>query len=131
MTFLAWALGIVLLLIGGMQAMVFARARRMRGKKIEAPAGATGSAMRGGERELFYCYRPGCSACHAVTPVIQALQQEHANVQMVNTAEDMALARALGVMATPTVVLIDAGTVREFIVGARPASTFRALLAVP
>jgi thioredoxin 1 len=103
----------------------------MRGKKIEAPAGVLGSAIRGGERVLVYFYRPGCSACHAVTPVIESLQQEHRNVALINTAEDMDLARILGIMATPTVVLIEAGKVRECIVGARPASTFRALLAVP
>jgi thioredoxin 1 len=49
---------------------------------------------------------PSCGACRTQTPIIDTLSKSHRGVFKINVTDDINTARALGVMATPTTVLI-------------------------
>jgi thioredoxin-like negative regulator of GroEL len=50
-------------------------------------------------------------------------------VLKVNTAESTALAKHFGVMATPSLALVEQGILKKLVVGARNEPQIRALLA--
>ena len=63
------------------------------------------------------------------TPIVRRLQQEYPDVFAVNVPENIETARRVGVMGTPSIVLIREGTVQEFHLGFQPEARLRSLLA--
>ena len=128
MTWILFALLGVVLLMLGFQGFAFARARMARGRSVQGLTGELGRAVASGRKVLVYFYSPSCRSCRVQGPVVDRLQGEYPDVMKVNIAEDMAPARALHVMGTPSVVFIAEGKVQEFLVGVQPESKLRALL---
>jgi thioredoxin 1 len=98
-------------LVFGLQVLVRWRAARLRGQPLPALPGPTGQRIAASERALVYFFTPNCAACRPVTPRMQALAQAGKPVFPVDASRDLALAQALSVMATPTTVEVDHGTV--------------------
>jgi thioredoxin 1 len=76
-------------------------------------------------------WAPWCAPCRMVSPVLESIARDSAGVvkvAKVNVDENQALASRLGIHGIPTVMLFDAGKVRETLVGARPRSEFLALV---
>lgn len=128
MTWILLVLIGVLSLLVGFQLFALVRARMARGRQVEGLTGELGRAVGSGSKVLAYFWSPSCGSCRAQNPVIDRLQKEFPNIVKVNIAEDMAPARALGVMGTPSLVLIAEGKVQEFLVGVYSETKLRALL---
>ncbi len=114
---------IVLAVIGFMVYMQFAiarRARAMRGKDVPALPGRTGQRIARLDHALVYFFSPTCGACRAITPRVRDLSKKNEAVFAVDVMSDMNLARALGVMATPSTVEIEHGKIVGFHVGPIP-----------
>ncbi len=79
-------------------------------------------------RQLLYFYNTRCSACKAITPIIQALQKEHAEVTMVDTHQDPDIARSYNVRGTPTIVAVNNNTITKVLIGAQSEKKIRTLL---
>jgi thioredoxin 1 len=103
------------------------RARRARGHAVPALDPFLTDAQRRAPRLLVYFWSPSCGMCRAMTPVIDRLAAEHADVVKINAAEAREIARECGVMATPSLAVIEQGVVRRLVVGARSEAQIRAL----
>ncbi len=101
---------------------------RKKGKPIAPFDGPLWKTIEQGGRHLLYFYSSGCSACTPMTPRVEALQEEFPNVHKINLGTDMEIGRHFGVMGTPSVVLVENGTIRDFFVGAKPEAFLRKLM---
>lgn len=122
---MSYLLGIVVLFAGLVVVMQFAvrlKARAQRGKPLPELSGPWSDRLRGQASRLLYFFSPGCAACRPLTPRFEQLSRGRpGSVFVVNVAEELPLARALNVMATPTVVEVANGTIVGFHVGMPPA----------
>jgi thioredoxin 1 len=121
---MAWQI-IIVLVLGGllllMPLMTYLASRRMLGKTVA-------DARFGGDNQLLYFYSKHCAPCRGMTPIIDALAQQHANVHKIDIAEDPQTARAYGVKATPTTLLVHRHLVKEVVLGARTRKQLEKLL---
>ena len=72
-------------------------------------------------------WAPWCGPCRAVHPVLEQLAEEHAGrieFARLNVDDNPRTATHYDVFSIPTVMLFEAGTPRETVVGARPRSHF-------
>jgi thiol-disulfide isomerase/thioredoxin len=105
-----------------MQVAIRLKVRALRGKPLPELSGAWSKRLGGSAERLVYFFSPGCAACKTLTPRFEAIRQKKPNaVFVVNVADDLPLARALNVMATPSIVEIANGVVVGYHVGAPPA----------
>jgi thiol-disulfide isomerase/thioredoxin len=103
-----------------MQVLVRLRARAQTGKPAPALPGALGKQVARGRRTLIYFFSPGCAACRAITPQVQEISRRNGDVHLVDVSRDLATARALKVMATPSFVQIEGGTITGYRIGPAP-----------
>jgi thioredoxin 1 len=104
------------------------RARRAGGRSVPELDALLTDAQRGQPRLLVYFWSPSCGMCRSMTPVIDKLAAERGDVLKVNAAESVTLAKHFGVMATPSLALVEQGVVKKLVVGARSEPQIRALL---
>jgi thioredoxin 1 len=109
-----------------MQYNLHRRARRMEGQ--EAPDTSVLDGIAGkNSRKLYYFYGRHCGPCKAMAPLIERVRQDHPNLIKLDIAEAPDLARQFGIVATPTFVLVESGTIRKVRLG---GMTKRQLLAM-
>ncbi len=116
--------GIVIALFAGvvlLQYLFVRRALAMEGKAVPTLPGDVGRSIAARKTALVYFFSPQCGACRAITPRVRAMAAKNPSVFAVDVTSDIALARALGVMATPSTVEIRDGTIAGYHVGPIPA----------
>jgi thioredoxin len=72
-----------------------------------------------------------CGPCHAVSPVLDTIAEEHADeleLVKVNIDEEQALASRYGVMSIPTMILFRGGEPAAAVVGAQPKTAIERAL---
>jgi thioredoxin 1 len=72
-------------------------------------------------------WAPWCGPCHAITPILEALEAEYTgqiDFAKLNIDENPETASRFDVFSIPTVILFDAGQPRQVVVGARPRTHF-------
>jgi thioredoxin len=127
MIFVYILLGIVALLYG-FQKLMMMKMRKMKGKPVPELEGKMGKMVSSQEKGLFYFYSPSCAPCAAVTPVITDMAENNENIFKVDISQDFNTARKFGVLATPTIVLVDEGIVTDLLIGPKPESMIRGLM---
>jgi thioredoxin 1 len=76
-------------------------------------------------------WAPWCGPCHAITPVLQSLEDEageRVHFTKLNIDENPVAASRYGVLAIPTVILFDGGEPKETVLGARRRSDYEQAL---
>ena len=68
-------------------------------------------------KAVVYCFSNYCGPCRKLTPRIDRLRQEHANVFKLDVGRYPREARAVGVQATPTTLLVEDGKVLKALLG--------------
>jgi len=63
------------------------------------------------DRAVIYCYSEHCPPCRKMAPDIARLQATHPNVFKLDISRNTAEARAMGIRATPTTLLVEDGKV--------------------
>jgi thioredoxin 1 len=104
-------------------------ARQARGRAVPELDALLTDAQRGKQRLLVYFWSPSCGMCRSMTPIIDKLAVERGDVLKINTAESKELANHFGVMATPSLALVEQGVVKKLVVGAKSEPQIRSLLA--
>lgn len=99
-----------------------------KGKPVPEINGAHGRLVGKGGKVLMYFYSPGCRACKSITPLVRTLSKKHKNVFSINITKDMDTARKLGVMGTPSFILVENNIIKEFTAGAIAESRILAML---
>jgi thiol-disulfide isomerase/thioredoxin len=107
-------------LLLGLQVLVRYRARAMNGAPVPELPGELGGRITRSGHSLVYFFSPGCAACRAITPRIRALEKDNSHVFAVDVTHAMDLAQSLKVMATPSLVEIENGTITGYHVGQVP-----------
>ncbi len=122
MTYLVMAVAGFFALMALMQVMVRVRAGLLKGKPLPELPRAWQRKLQGSRGALVYFFSPGCAACRPLTPRFKEMSTRRPmSVFAVDVAQDLDLARALKVMATPSVVEIADGKVVGYHVGPPPA----------
>jgi len=103
----------------------FIRARSMHGKPAPDLAGIVPGNH---ERVLLYFFSHSCGMCKSITPIIDRLAVSHPNVVKIDVVQSLDLARAFGVMGTPTTVLVRDSKVEKMWVGTRSEAQLRRAL---
>lgn len=110
MTSLSYAVLAAVAVLATPYALSWWLAKRMQGRS--APASAAGPGRR-----LYYFFSAHCGMCRTVTPAVDRLAAEHPNVIKVDVGKEPEKARAFGVAATPTLMLVENGRIARVIVG--------------
>jgi thioredoxin 1 len=72
-------------------------------------------------------WAPWCGPCHAITPVLQSLEDEAGDrlvFTKLNVDENPVAASRYGVLSIPTVILFDRGEPKSTVLGAHPRSQY-------
>ncbi len=101
---------------------------RKKGKKIEPFNNPLWKSIEQGGKHLLYFYTSSCSACIPMTPRIEMLQKEFPNIHKINLGTDMEIGRHFGVMGTPSVIFVENGTIRDYLVGSRSEAALKKLM---
>ncbi|MDE2151693.1 MAG: thioredoxin family protein [Betaproteobacteria bacterium] len=72
-----------------------------------------------GARRVYVFHAPHCGPCRVMMPTVDRIRETHPNLIKVDVSRDTELARAFGVVATPSVAVVDGGTVRSIKLGAQ------------
>jgi thioredoxin 1 len=127
-TIVGYALGGFILLLVTAQMAVLLVSKRKRGRPPGTLHGSLARTVESGNPAMVYFFSPSCGVCRSVTPVISALRDEGCNVHTVDVSRDVETARAFGVMATPSVVTVKEGIIKDIIVGSKPENRYRAAM---
>jgi thioredoxin 1 len=77
-------------------------------------------------------WAPWCGPCHAITPVLERLEDqagERLTFTKLNVDENPVAASRCGVLSIPTVIVFEDGEPQETVLGARPTEHFERALA--
>ncbi len=117
---LALGIGGLLVLMLGLNVVVVLRMRALQGKPLPEVPGPVGQSLRRAKRGLAYFFSPSCGACRAITPVIKQLSEKNRDVHVIDVTRQFDVARALKVLATPTIVEVESGRIVAVHVGPVP-----------
>ena len=110
--------GFVLLMVL-MNLVVRWKARAMQGQPLPPVPGPIGDSLSkaGG---LIYFFSPQCGACRSITPRMKALSERSKRVHVVDVTQQLDVARALRVLATPSTMEVANGRVVGVHIGMVP-----------
>ncbi|HIC97189.1 MAG TPA: thioredoxin [Aquificaceae bacterium] len=99
------------LVIIGLWAFARWRTSKLIGKRVPADLG---------KYDILYFYSPTCRACKRMTPVVMSLKEKVKVREIdVSSKEGLELARGIGVIGTPMVVVLREGRVKGALLGFR------------
>ncbi len=127
--YVAAAIVLILILMFGMRLSISRKAKKNEGKTLEINSfnGKVAEYLKK-EKSLFYFYAPNCSACKRQQPIIDKLQNEFSDIIKIDVSKDLPTARKFGVMATPTIVLMNRNKIKEILIGLRSEALLRSKL---
>ncbi len=70
-----------------------------------------------GKDFFIYFYSPTCTPCIRLTPVIKDLISKGVKGKMIDVTKNLEVARKLGIMATPSVVIVKNGYINDVLMG--------------
>lgn len=79
-------------------------------------------------RMLVYCFSPQCGPCRPMTKEVDRLADDGAPVYKLDITAHPEVSRALGIRATPTLVVIEDRAVARMLLGVKTADSMRRLL---
>lgn len=112
----------------GVQSKFTFRRGLPKGSEVTGIGGALGEVISKGGRLMLYFYNPNSALCRIQTLAVDNLQKEFRNIYRVDVSRNVRLASQLGVVQTPTVIIIGDGKVREFLAGVKDEETLRRYL---
>ena len=131
MEYLAYGLLLVVGLIVFMQLRVLLAARKRQGQPAPDFSALLSAQQQGAGRLLLYFYTEHCGPCKSMAPHIDALAAQTGKVVKVDVAQHIDLARAFGVLGTPTVVVVQGGLIETMQVGGMTPAKLERLLQPP
>lgn len=120
--------GGVIVLIVGMQLLMWIRAKRSVGQAAPDTSSIDGAAAAD-NRRLYYFYSASCGPCRAIKPLVEKLRQAHRNLIPVDVSQNLDLSRKFGIAGTPSFILVSGGEVRDVLLGGQTERKLLDLLA--
>lgn len=79
-------------------------------------------------RAIVYCYSPHCGPCRPMSKEVDILAAQGNPVFKLDIMQHADVSRALGIRATPTLIVIEDGTVSRMLLGVKNASFMSKLI---
>ncbi len=95
------------------------------------PLYAVFPSVAGAGSSLVYCYSPQCGPCKPMLREVESLIDTGEPVFKLDITEHPETSRELGIRATPTLILIENGSIARMVLGVKMADFMRRLLAEP
>jgi thioredoxin 1 len=128
MTFVYILIGLVIVFFAFQYLMVI-KAKFKKGKPAPELSGSLNTAVQKYDKVLIYFFSPSCGACRSMTPLIEEYKRKKKNFFSIDVSRDSETAGKFGIMATPSTVIVEKGTIREFLLGPIPKGRIDALMA--
>ena len=109
-------------------ALAVIRAWRKKGKPAPDTSDIPGNEDRNHGRWLYYFHASHCGHCKTMTPVVKKLAETHANLLEISVDKHMPLARAFGISATPSLVVVENGVISQIKLGGKNEQQILAML---
>jgi thiol-disulfide isomerase/thioredoxin len=90
-----------------------------KGKELNNISGEIGKAIAKYQSLVLYFFTPTCAACRKQTPIVEELKKSFPNIISVDLSKGFSIGRQLGVMATPTTLVIENKVIKEVFLGAQ------------
>ncbi|MFP3206351.1 MAG: thioredoxin family protein [Hydrogenobaculum sp.] len=87
--------------------------------KMKKLKGATLNEFKNEKRLILYFYSENCGACKVMAPIIDSIKEVKVKKIDVFSKEGAKLVQELGIMGTPTTVLIEKGKVLNAFIGVK------------
>lgn len=68
-------------------------------------------------KSLIYFFSPTCHNCKHQTPIVEKMKKKYSHVVSFDISKDIASARKFGVMATPTIYIMNKNVVKDILLG--------------
>ncbi|MDP2208348.1 MAG: thioredoxin family protein [Bacteroidota bacterium] len=107
----------IVLLFIILQFMMIRKSKSQKGKRIDNVDGVIGEAISKHQSLLIYFWGPGCAACRPQTKIIDELKRSYDNILSFDISKDLNSGRKLGIMATPTILVIKDKVIEEVLIG--------------
>ncbi len=107
----------IVLLFVILQFLMIRKSKSQKGKLIQNVDGVIGEAISKHRSLLIYFWGPGCAACRPQTKIIDELKQTYNNILSIDISKDINSGRKLGIMATPTILVIKDQVIEEVLIG--------------
>ncbi len=117
MDVIAVVIFLVISLVVLLQLGMWWRTKRQVGRTAPDITALTGQPLAVNQRALVYFYSQNCGACKPMTPSVNSLKEEHDHVYAVDIGEHTRLARDFGLLATPTVFIVENGQIVQVKLG--------------
>jgi thioredoxin 1 len=116
--------GWIVLAVGGLVLLILAvnmtvvwRSIALQNQPLPDVPGPLGTRLATASQSLVYFFSPGCAACRSMTPHLQRLSAASPDVHVVDVSSEPAVARALRVAVTPSILEIKSGRIARVHVG--------------
>lgn len=126
--YLPYFLGVLVLIPSIVQFTLIRRSRRIEGTTLPPAPEPLAKHLRNHPTSLIYFYSARCMACQDMTPVIDELVAKHPNVIKLNVTDMPDFARGVGLVATPSSVLIKNGKAVKILTGYNSRKAMEKLL---
>lgn len=104
------------------------RSRRIEGNDMPAVDGVIDETLRNHKSVILYFFSSKCMACQDMTPIINRLAARHTNILKLSANENGDLARSVGIVATPSAVLVQNRKIVKVVTGFVSEKKLEALL---
>ncbi|RCK77609.1 MAG: hypothetical protein IGBAC_1918 [Ignavibacteriae bacterium] len=125
---------IVLILITIFLSFIFVQyvsIRRLKSKKgqiIDNIDGELGKILLENKKLMLYFWTESCRVCKHQTPIILELKDEFKNIFLINLSDEISIAKKLGIMAVPTIMLVESRKILDVMVGAQDINKMKQIL---
>ncbi len=131
---MSWVAGLVLVLAALSVALWWwgsLSAGAIRGQPVAPLQAALPELQAHHRKAVVYCYSEHCGPCRRMAPAVDRLCAAHPNVFKLDVMAHPREARAVGIRATPTTLLVEDGKVLKALLGAGAVPAVEVFLSRP
>ncbi len=117
----------IALMLGYMLFVMF-KAQKLKGETLPRSIPEIDALVDNNKKALLYFYSPNCGQCTGISPIIDDMAKQGKAVLKIDISQQVEAAKALNVRATPTLLLVINGQIKQIILGAKSKTFIENLL---
>jgi thiol-disulfide isomerase/thioredoxin len=108
---------------------IFRQAKRTLGMPAPDTTAVDGDAHNMARR-VYYFHATHCGQCRSMSPIVDRLKATHPNLIKINIDDSLDIALGFRIAATPSLVMVEDGIIKEFLPGSQSEKTLKRMLGV-